>query len=200
MNPIPVSLATEDELSEVILFRILAGLERFAVGTAYRRGGYGYLRRTIHGWNSAAVGQPFIVLTDLDICECPPRLISDWLKVPQHPNLLFRVAVREVEAWLLADRRNLSEFLGISARIIPENPDNLLDPKATLIDLARRSRKEVRDRIVPRPASTAKHGPDYNGCLTGFVRTRWECSSATAHSPSLSRTVERLRQFTPVWP
>src|SRR5271166_3110925 len=102
MNLIPVNLATEDELSETVLLRMLADLGRFAVGTSYRRGGFAYLERNISGWNHAAKGIPFILLTDLDRCVCPAKLFGDWLKAPRHPNLLFRVAVREVEAWLLA--------------------------------------------------------------------------------------------------
>jgi len=200
MNPIPVNLATEDELSEITLIKILAGLKRFAIGTAYRRGGYGYLLQTIDGWNKAAAGRPSIVLTDLDTGPCPIHLIRDWLSAPQHPNLVFRVAVREVEAWLLADRRNISEFLGIPASQIPTDPDTLADPKGTIIDLARRSRKEIRNRIVPRKCSTAKQGPDYNACLGSFVQARWDAHSAKPNSPSLSRTIDRLISFMPVWP
>ena len=200
MNPIPVNLATEDELSEITLLRILSRLDRFAVGTAYRRGGHGYLRRTIVGWNSAARGRPFIVLTDLDSNECPARLIGDWLPIPKDPNLQFRVAVRDVESWLLADRDNISEFLGISASRIPVAPDTLADPKRTIVELAGRSRKSIRDRVVPRIGSTAKQGPDYNACLDSFVQSRWDFQAARANSPSLARTLDRLITFIPVWP
>jgi hypothetical protein len=61
MTLIPINLATEDELSEVTLLRILKDLDRYAVGAAYRRGGFGYLRRTIDGWNRAARGIPTTV-------------------------------------------------------------------------------------------------------------------------------------------
>ena len=201
MSLIPINLATEDELSEVTLLRMLAELDRYAVGTAYRRGGFGYLRRTIDGWNRAAKGKPFVVLADLDTNECPASLITDWLRIEKHPNLLFRVAVREVESWLLADSENLSEFLRVSPSRIPPEPDELRDPKAALIEIARRSlTKDIRDRIVPRAGSTAKQGPDYNACLGSFVRNRWHIGAAKAKSPSLARTFARLSSFEPVWP
>jgi len=201
MTPIPVNLATEDELSEITLLRVLADANRYAVGTAYRRGGFGYLRRTIHGWNSAARSVPFVVLTDLDTCECPPRLISDWLHVQKHPNLLFRVAVREVESWILADPRNLAKFLGVSRTLIPTDTDAIADPKAAIINLARTSRSKAhRDRIVPGKNSTAKQGPDYNGCLGSFIRELWDIETAKRNSPSLARTVDRITSFTPLWP
>jgi len=43
-----------------------------------------------------------------------------WLPYPKHPNLLFRVAVKEVEAWLLAHRAAFATFLGISDKLIPQ--------------------------------------------------------------------------------
>ena len=200
MNVVPVNLATEDELSEVVLLRILTGLKQYVVGTAYRHGGFGYLKKTIAGWNRAAGSIPFIVLTDLDNCECPSTLIREWLDVPQHPNLLFRVAVREVEAWLLADRANLSRFLVVAQELVPINSDSLDDPKATLVNLARKSRsKVIRDRIVPKRNSTAKQGPDYNACLGSFVRDTWNIEAASTTSLSLARTVSRLRVFKPAW-
>jgi hypothetical protein len=201
MNPIPVNLAVEDEISETILRILITRLgRRYCIGTIYRRGGFGYLRRTIHGWNRAAKSCPFIVLTDLDDHACPQALIQQWLPVPKHPNLLFRVAVREVESWLLGDTVNLAQYLGCSPKIMPENPDMLADPKQYLIDIARKSRFfNIRASIVPRVHSTAKQGPNYNGCLAAFVTQKWDISAAMEKSPSLSRTVTRLHHFAPVW-
>ena len=109
MNSIPVNPATEDELSEIVLLRMLSYVGSYSVGTSYRRGGFGYLRSTISGWNHAAKGIPFIVWTDLDRYACPSMLIDEWLPF-RHPNFLLRIAVREVEAWLLGDGSNLSDF------------------------------------------------------------------------------------------
>jgi len=201
MSTIPINLAIEDELSEAVLRRVLKHLKRgYSVGVAYRRGGYGYLRRTIAGWNNAAKGIPFVVLTDLDKHDCPRSLIEEWLRAPQHPNLVFRVAVREVEAWLLADRRNLSSRLGIRERIVPSDVDALHDPKAALIQLAKRSRfKHVRNGVAPKSGSTASQGPVYNSFLAAFVSEIWDVSVAATGSPSLARTLEKLARFEPVW-
>jgi hypothetical protein len=200
MNVIPVNIATEDELSEIVLLRILAGLKRYAVGMAYRRGGFGYLRRTISGWNRAAKSVPFIILADLDRRECPITLIESWLAEPKHPNLLFRIAVREIEAWLLADRVNFAKFLAIPENSIPVDCEGVADAKATLIDLARRSRlKAIRERVVPKRGSTAKQGRDYNGCLGAFVREMWDIAVAQRGSLSLAKSVHRLATVDPVW-
>jgi hypothetical protein len=203
MSTIPVNLAIEDRLSEAVLRRVLAHANRgYAIGTAYGRGGFGYLRRTVRGWNSAAAGVPFALLTDLDgRYGCPQALIDDWLGVPRHHNLLLRVAVQEVESWLLADGPNLAEFLAVSPRLIPQNVDTLDDPKAVLIGIARRSRLgEIRRRIAPKPGSTASIGPDYNACLIEFVASNWDVDAAAGASTSLARALNRFRSFAPLWP
>jgi hypothetical protein len=200
MSPIPINLAVEDELSETVLRRILHSVRGFAIGTTYSRGGFGYLRKTIHGWNNAAKGTPFLVLTDLDKYVCPAELIAEWLSSPRHPNLLFRIAVREVESWVLADPENLSRFIGVPAHTIPANPDDMIDAKAALVALGMKSRsKLIRESIVPRRGSTAKQGPGYNGCIGQFVRDQWNVKAAKLNSPSLARTIDRLTTFTPIW-
>lgn len=202
MSGIPVDVAVEDELSEFVVAKLLAAAKPvYHVGVTYRRGGFGYLRRTINGWNAAAKGKPFIVLTDLDNALCPADLIEEWLTSAPSPNLLFRVAVREVEAWLLADVNNLARFLRVAERLVPPNPDSIPDPKAVLIALAGQSRlKFVRDSLLPRPGSTAKQGPSYNECLGTFVRENWDARAASAQSPSLARALRRFEEFRPVWP
>jgi hypothetical protein len=193
-------LAVEDELSDFVLRRILQDFGNFSIGMTYRRGGFGYLRSTISGWNRAARSIPFALLTDLDEFHCPAELITDWLPAEKHPNLLFRVAVREVESWLLADQESFSSFLGIAQRYVSIRPDDLPDPKAFLVDLAKRSRHTlVRESLVPRKGSTAKQGPGYNGCLGWFVKKNWRPEIACLTSPSLARTMERFSTFEPKW-
>jgi len=201
MNPIPIDLAVEDALSEAVARKLLESCEQpFAVGTIYNRGGYGYLRRTIGGWNSAAKGKPFLVLTDLDDKPCTSALIGDWLKVPMHPNLFFRLAIREVEAWLLADAEGLSQYLAIRRNLIPEDPEDLPDPKQTLLTLAGQSRrKQIREDIVPKKGSTAQIGPGYNLSLGEFVRTHWNVGAAASKAQSLRRALHRLSTFSPSW-
>jgi hypothetical protein len=57
MTPIPLNLAVEDRLSESVLRPLLAEVNRrYVVGTVYGRDGFGYLRKTIAGWNHAPGG------------------------------------------------------------------------------------------------------------------------------------------------
>jgi hypothetical protein len=127
-------------------------------------------------------------------------LIREWLPEQRHPNLLLRVAVREVESWLLADTEHLANYLRVGAARIPTDPDTLPDPKHALVNLARGSKSAaIRSRIVPRPGSTAKQGREYNACLCEFVTMSWHPTAAGKNSPSLSRAIDRISTFRPAW-
>jgi hypothetical protein len=198
---IPINLAFEDDLSEEVLRKLILSSGRpYQIGNCFPGNGYGYLKTHIYGFNKAAKGMPYLVFTDLDNEECAPEKMRRWLQFPKHPNLLFRVAVKEVESWLLADRVGFAKFLGISLNLLPTDADKIDDPKRSLIELAQRSRRRtLREDLVPRRGSTAKQGPAYNDRLISFVRTRWDHLAAKENSPSLGRTVRALETFVPIW-
>lgn len=197
MSEIIINLAVEDDLSEIILRQMLKQSQNnFIVGTCLKRQGYGYLKRIISGLNKAASGSLYLVLTDLDQAKCPLEIINSWLKSPKHPNLLFRIAVKEVEAWLLADRESFAKFLGISITLIPTEVDLITDPKQCLINLTRKSKKrDLKEGIIPDSNSTAKIGKDYNGILSNYVQNYWQVESARLNSPSLKRAMIALNSL-----
>lgn len=201
MKQVVISLAVEDQLSEVVLKKILSiAKDRFLVSTCYSRGGFGYLKKNIASFNNAAKGIPFVVLTDLDASECPPALIREWLPYPKHHNLLFRIAVREVEAWLLADRKGSAGYLGIAIESIPLDVESIKDPKQALIELTKKSiKRRIRESIVPGSKSGARQGPDYNGALITFVNEFWNITVAKENSVSLKKTVKSVIDFKPVY-
>jgi hypothetical protein len=201
-GPIPLNVAVEDELTQSLLVKVLSVIpNEYATRTFYNRGGNGYLRRNINGFNRAARGIPFLIGTDLDRYECPAALVQDWLLGPKHHNLLLRVAVREAEAWLLADKDNLATFLGIRSILIRDDVEAIPDPKRELIQLAARARRrELREDICPPARSTRRVGPNYNARLAVFVQQLWDPNEARQHATSLARTIDRLTGFRPVWP
>ena len=198
---IPVQLAVEDSLSEAVLRKVLcASGKQYCVGACHCEGGFGYLRRIIRGLNKAARGTPWVVLTDLDNAVCPRGLILDWLPETKHQNLLLRVAVREVESWILGDRNSLAQFLRIRRELIPNNPEGLNDPKSTLVSLARRSPiRRIREDITPVEGSVSKQGPNYNGRLINYVDLRWDPGVARRVVGSLDRAISRFSRFSPSW-
>jgi hypothetical protein len=202
-----VNLAVEDELSEHLLRATIKQTGRpFLIGAVRGRQGNGYLKRMLPAFQEASRGSAYLVMTDLDQHACAARLIEDWFgfqtdgSVAQHwPNLIFRIAVRESESWVMADREAFAEFLGIAARKIPAETDDVPDPKKCLLDLARLSRKrDLRDDLVPRVGDKRTIGPDYNGRLAEFVHSSWRASRAKAVSPSFRRAFHALNAFHPI--
>ncbi len=204
MTAVYINLAFEDSLSEAVIRQMLVQSGRsYKIHRCFSNNGNGYLRAKIDGFNQASKYMPFLVLTDLDSTyNCPIELRNDWLPLnKQHSNLLFRIAVKEVESWVLAHRNAFSKFLGITKDLIPIKVDELRDPKQTLINLAKRCRyREIREGIIPRLNSTAKQGPDYNGQLVRFVEKNWNVNQAKINSPSLYRSLEAVKRFNPILP
>jgi hypothetical protein len=161
--------------------------------------GYGQLRVNLPAFNKAAeTGCPFVVLTDFDVhVRCPGQLLAFWLSgVCPSSNLLFRVAVKEVEAWLLADVTNMADFLAVDAAKIPLPIETIPDPKVEIVELARGSRSpEIVADLVPRAGSTAEVGRYFERSLMGFVRDVWDIDKAAHNSPSLLRALRAIDQL-----
>ena len=197
MNLNNVVLAVEDRLSDAVATKIL---EKFDVEIVKRIGykGKSDLERKTLELNRAANGITVFMLMDLDSPrDCPPRLIQSWVKGTLNPKFFFRVAVMEVESWIMADRVGFAAFLSIPSHQIPSPTDDILNPKEFLVSLARRSRKKtVREALVPMPGANFPVGIEYNTLLSEFVREHWDLERAATVSPSLKRTLDRLNQAT----
>ena len=195
MNLSNVILAVEDRLSDAVATKIL---ETFDAKIVKRIGfqGKSDLERKTPELNRAANGITVFMLTDLDTPrECPPGLIRSWVRGTLNPRFFFRVAVMEVESWIMADRMGFSDFLSVPLHRIPSPTDNILNPKEFLLSLARRSKKKaVREALVPAQGATLSVGNEYNTLLSEFVRKHWNLERAASVSPSLKRTLDRLAQ------
>ena len=198
---IPANLVVEDELSEAVLRRLLATCGGpWAVENVYSRGGSGYITKNIRGFDHASKGTPFVILLDLDASGCAARRVRSLLPHGPNKNTIFRIAVREVEAWLLADRASMASFFGLKPDRIPTNVEELTDPKRTLVRLAAKARtRAIRDDIVPPKGSTAVQGRAYNARLSKFVSTLWDPDGARANCDSLDRAMQALERFAPSW-
>ncbi len=195
MSLIPINLVYEDQISEFVMAKLVECTGKYRIDKTYSEGGFGYIKRNLNGFNNASKGCPFFILTDLDTGDCAPSLIKSWLKVPAQPNLIFRVAVREIEAWLLADIEGFSEFAGLSIANFPKNPEELADPKLILLNLIRKCRKRaIKEDILPRDEFAAT-GPNYNGRLAEYVTFFWNIQRACKRSGSLQKAVHHLNRF-----
>jgi len=191
-----VSCAVEGDLDEAVLRRIAAYVG-ISIGAVHGRKGKPILLTALSGYNRAAQFGPWICLVDLDMdCDCAPPCIQRWLPT-QSAHMCFRVAVRAVEAWLLADRERIAQWLKISAAQVPQNPDSLDNPKQLLVNLARRSRQRaIRDDLVPREGSGRSVGPLYTARMIEFASGGaggWRPAHALHVSESLARCIDRIR-------
>lgn len=191
-----VILAVEDRLSDAVATKIL---DHFGIEIERKTGykGNSYLQQKAQDFNEAAHEECGIfMLTDLDAAQnCPPRLIQSWVKGSLNPRFFFRVAVIEVESWVMVDRIAFAAFLSIPVHRIPSPTDNIPNPKEYLVSLARRCKnKRLREALVPAQGTTRSVGDEYNTHLSQFVRDRWDLQRAASVSPSLKRTLDRLSQ------
>ena len=110
--------------------------------------------------------------------------------------MCFRVAVRQIEAWLLADSERLARFLSIAIARVPVDPEALDNPKETLVNLARHSRRrDIREDMVPRPRSGRSVGAAYTSRLIEFAETQWRPEIAAERADSLRRCRIRIERL-----
>lgn len=195
MARIPIYLAVEDDLSEWVLRRILRERPVFYdIGTVFKKGGFGYLKKQTPSLNNLAKSCPVLMLTDLDTRACAPELLDEWLLHPRHPEFLLRVAVREVEAWLLASDQEFGTFLKVRRKLDFSDPESLADPKAELLKVAEGSLgREMRESITRRDAGgNLRQGPAYNSTLARFVNECWDLNAASSKCSSLRRMLGAL--------
>ena len=187
--------AVEGLVDEAVVRKLVA-LAGGRTGEVYGRNGKQALRLRISGYNNAARRSPWVVLVDLENeADCAPPLRDEWVPAPA-PNLCFRVVVRAVEAWLMADGPTLARYLGVRLARIPEAPETVDNPKNSMVALARQSRrKDILQDMVPRERSGRRVGPAYTSRLIEYVQEHWRPDVAAARSESLQRAIGCLRRL-----
>lgn len=185
-----VRVATEGNLDYAIAERLLQDAGLIAVRAAPAQGREPLLRK-LAGFSNAAQREPWLVLFDLDRDECAPTLLRTWIADPSD-GLIIRVAVREIEAWLLADS-SLARHLRVPAKALPDNPEDVIAPKRLLVDIVRTHcrTRSIRKSILPsvRPSAV---GNAYSDFLIDFVESDWDPAQAAGRSDSLRRAMEAV--------
>jgi hypothetical protein len=191
----PIKIVAEGD-TDFPVARAVVKLAGLTPGDEIDCGGKTKLDAKLPGYNAAAAHGPWLVLRDLDHDEtCAGRLVTRLVKEPGR-FLCLRIAVRAVETWLMADAERLASFIHVPKTRIPHEPDKLDDPKVTLVNIARGSRKPdiVRD-MVPREGASRKIGPGYEGRISDFAQEHWRADVARASSPSLDRCIRALERL-----
>jgi hypothetical protein len=197
-TPVYVSAAVEGPTDESALRRVIHSRG----GLVHRiqvQGGKPAVRRALGGYNAAARYAPWLVLVDLDDeYSCAAELVAHWLPNPS-PQMRLRVAVRELESWLLADAERFASWFRVRRSRVPREPDSLPDAKRALLDLvAQSSKSSTRLDMLPRANSGREVGPAYTSSLIEYIEDLeegWRPEIAAARSPSLAKTLVRLEEL-----
>lgn len=133
-------------------------------------------------------GARILILRDLDDdAPCAGDLVMRLL--PDRPRgLLLRIAVRSIESWLMADREGLAQAMHIRPALITAKPERLPNPKASLIELAKKSRDRHTRNVF---SGTWQQRA---GWLMEFAEEHWNVARATdsGAAPSLQRAIARI--------
>jgi hypothetical protein len=191
-------LVVEDELSETLLKKLCSSANpNLEIGAVRNTSGFGQIKKNLAAFNNLARLKPVIVLTDLDKANCAVELMDEWFSgLMRHPRLTFRVAVREIESWVIADRERFARFLGIQINLVPPYPDQLEDPKKTVLQLAQASPSRSLKKALLPAGRTARIGPGYNDVMSEFVGSKWRAGVARSNSPSLHRAMTAVASVT----
>ena len=192
---VSVSAAVEGKIDEAVVRRLILHAGG-SIGTVHVKNGKAALQKQILGYNSAARFTPWMVLVDLDIdAACAPQLRNQLIPALS-PNLCLCIAVRQVEAWLMADAQSLGQYLSLSPGMFPRKPEEVAYPKDKLVSMARRSRKKaIRLGMVPREGNGRQVGPRFPALMIEYVLGRWRPETAATRAPSLARAIQRLEML-----
>ena len=193
----------EDEATRAVVLRLFDYLQRVSgVDMSLSQGhpvithGYGKLKeKALRLWNASKSGIDCFFLTDLDNHPTPNQLGKSWFgieclgQLPAH--YIFRISIREIESWIMADVETFSRHLGVAAANFPDEMDSIPDPKLFLFNLIRsKCRRKRFLEMIPQPGQHV--GISYNPVLCDYIARLWRPESAARHSSSLARTLAKV--------
>ena len=126
-----VCVATEGPIDTSVARRICVEVN-LEIAAVHGERGKGRLDRSLGGYNAAARH----LNTD---AGCAPYLRERLLATPS-PGMVFRIAVHEVESWLMADQVSFARYFSVSEGLLTRDPESVRHPKEHLVNVVRRSR------------------------------------------------------------
>jgi hypothetical protein len=190
-----ISLVGEGRLDIAVLSRLVVDAG-FETGETFGLRGKSDIDQKIAKYNVAARFSPWAVLRDLDDdATCAGEVRATLLPSPAD-QMCFRLAVRQVEAWLLADADRFAAHFSTNWRLPASDVDVLSVPKTVVLEALSRSTSRTTRNVTVRIVNGARVvGPEYTNELVGFVMTRWRPATAAKHSRSLKMARLRLAEL-----
>lgn len=192
-----VYLAIEDELSQQVGRKLISNIAPTASIHPIGFRGNSYLRTKIREFSAIARTSVVIIFTDLDAHTCPVEMRTEWLGTVELPEkLVFRIAEKEIESWLLADHDGLKEFMGERInKHLPREPDIVANPKEHMLKVANLANRDVRSDLVTTTKNGYQRGLGYNERLSSFVNSIWSIENAAQRSQSLQRAQRHIHRI-----
>ncbi|HEX4462106.1 MAG TPA: hypothetical protein VIA18_29220 [Polyangia bacterium] len=184
----------EDALCCALGERIVAEVGLSMAQPAINKRGITRLLPELRRYSNLANQTPVLCVADTD-GGCVVKILKDNMPPNAPAQFLFRLAVSESESWLLADRGEISKFLGVSMSSVPKDPDDVRDAKRLVLSLAAKSSlRQIREELVSSEDRT-RPGSGYNVHLCRFVLNHWRIPEAASASPSLRRAVQSIKRL-----
>lgn len=145
---------------------------------------------TLQKWNEAAKWDYWVVIIDMDNASDCVAEYKKLLLPNSSEKMIFRIAIRKIESWILADAEAVAFYLGIKQTLVPTNPETLPDPKASLMSLVYKSkRKDIKEDMLPKVG--LKQGARYTERIKDLLQY-WRPEIAQQSSESLMRCIRAL--------
>jgi hypothetical protein len=193
----PVSIATEGYIDAAVARKVLreCGLK---LDAELGKKGKGFIDANVAKFNRAASRtDQWVVLRDLDHdAPCGGALARRLLKEPA-PEMRFRIVVREIESWILADIESLTKVFSLPTLPDIQGANIEQSPKLRLLKLFARSKSSTVKREMVRGMEDTglEAGPLYNPNLVSYVKDHWRIKVAAANSVSLRRAILRIAEL-----
>lgn len=193
-----INLVYEGQTDGIVLKSILQYVG-IAIKFDRKMDGQAKLLQRISKFNEAAQYDPWLIVIDLDqTAPCAGEYVKQLIPIPS-TQLRLRIAVRAIEAWIMADREHFAKYLNIPINNVPDNPDQEPTPKTTLLNLVKRSKKStLKEDMLPRGSGYFQVGPGYVGRIDDFInhaKFPWRPEIAAQSSNSLRRCLLALQAW-----
>jgi hypothetical protein len=145
---------------------------------------------TLRKWNEAAKWDYWAIIIDMDHdSDCVAEYKKSLLPNPSE-KMIFRIAIRKIESWILADAQAVATYLGIKQSLVPTHPETLDDPKLSLLGLVHKSRrKDIKEDMLSQVG--LKQGMRYPERIKELLQY-WRPQIAQQSADSLKRCIHAL--------
>lgn len=193
---IPINVVVEGLSDKAVANQILIETRKDFVPLFHIKGGKSNIVKKFAAYNYSARTQYWFVLMDIDNPKKCPSAVIQEMASELNPGMCFRLAIPQIESWLIADRRGLSKFLGISVDLITTYPDQLPNAKTEMVNLAYKSTKRlIRNDMVLETKNSIEPGLGYSLRLSEFASKHWNVHEASLNSPSLAKCINALKKL-----